>query len=206
MKKINLLLIGLVFLFNVFFAQPSWAGSKLSKNPDYIELTQNLNQLIEAKNNQTLPEGLNLADVDQKIAELKFQKYIIESGEDTTIVNNSGQPLAVYGPKGKKSTSTFDNVLYVLPDGEETDDDEVFQGIYLPKDAKVSGLTLDGAAVAAKIIPGSRLVVTADPTTGALDFNLPVSKVFKAGEVNWEIPDLAAADLATQKLPRAAID
>lgn len=205
MRNLQLFLIGLVFLFNVFFAQPSWAEPKLSKNPDYIELTQNLEELIKAKNSETPPEGLTLADVDKKIADLQFQKYIIESGGDTQIINKSGQPLAVYGPKGKKSTSTFDNALYILPDGEETDDDTVYEGIYLPKDAKIFGLTLDGAG-AAKVIQGSRLVVTSDPATGALEFNIPVSKVFKPGDVNWEIPDLAQADLETQQLPKAAID
>lgn len=48
-------------------------------------------------------------------------------------------------------------------------------------------------------------MMTENPDTGAIELNLPPAGVFVSGDVNWEIPDLTQADLATQ-FPMAPLD
>jgi hypothetical protein len=198
MKLFQVTLVLLVFLVNLLFVQPSWADRpKLDENTDYQELTTTLDSFLQAKTDNTLPEGISSADeLDQKITQLQYQKYIVENGEGVSICRNeSGKEIAVYGAKSKKSTSTFDSELYILPDGEETDDDWNCDGVFVPNDVKVTGLDLGGAS-AIKILNGTELTISSNPNTGALEFNLPPAKVFKAGEINWDIPDLAESDLS----------
>lgn len=198
MKLFQVALVLLVFLVNLLFVQPSWADRpKLDENTDYQELTTTLDSFLQAKTDKTLPEGISSADeLDQKITQLQYQKYIVENGEGVSICRNeSGGAIAVYGPKSKKSTSTFDDELYILPDGEETDDDWNCDGVFVPNDVKVTGLDL-GSASAIKILNGTELTISSNPDTGALEFNLPPAKVLKAGEINWDIPDIAQADLS----------
>jgi hypothetical protein len=198
MKLWQVTLVLLVFLVNLLFVQPSWADRpKLDENTDYQELTTTLDSFLQAKTDNTLPEGISSADeLDQKITQLQYQKYIVENGEGVSICRNeSGKEIAVYGAKSKKSTSTFDSELYILPDGEETDDDWNCDGVFVPNDVKVTGLDLGGAS-AIKILNGTELTISSNPNTGALEFNLPPAKVFKAGEINWDIPDLAESDLS----------
>lgn len=206
MKLWKTILLGLLLCFNFAIAKPALADRpNFQNNPDYIEITENLNKLLEGKQNNTLPEGVNTSEVNQKIAQLQFEKYIIENGEETTVCRNeTGKSLAVYGSKSKKSDSTYDNTLYLLPDGQSTDDDWNCEGVYLPNDVKVAGLDLNSAA-AVKVLNGTNLVVKANPDTGAYELNLPPAKVFKTGEANWDIPDLSQASLDIQ-YPKAPID
>lgn len=128
----------------------------------------------------------------------------MESGKGVTeCFNNTGRTIAVYGPTGKKSTSKFDNTLYLLPSGAATDDDWTCEGVFLPSDLKVAGLDL-GSASAAKFLSGTRLTISETPD-GAIEFNLPPARLFKAGDVNWDIPDVTEADLNRQ-LPQAPTD
>lgn len=207
MKRFSVILASLVLLLNLLVARPAFADApKLDKNPDYVQLTQSLTELLHARDTQQLPEGISsVEELEQKITNLQYQKYIAETSESYgECLNQTGKPIAVYGPNVKKSTSTFDNTLYLLPAGEATDDDWSCQGVYLPNDMKVAGLNLAGAG-AAKLLTGSQLVITENPDTGAIEFNLPPAQVFKAGEVNWDIPDVAEAEISRQ-LPIAPVD
>jgi hypothetical protein len=197
MKLFQVALVLLVFLVNLLFVQPSWADRpKLDENTDYQELTTTLDSFLRAKTDNTLPEGISSAnELDLIITQLQYQKYIVENGEGVGICRNeSGNAIAVYGAKSKKSTSTFDDELYILPDGEETDDDWNCDGVFIPNDVKVTGFDLEGAS-AFKILNGTELTIGSNPNTGALEFNLPPAKVLKAGDINWDIPDIAQADL-----------
>jgi hypothetical protein len=205
MKLWKTILLGLLLCLNMAIANPALAGSKLQKNPDYLEISDNLSKLLDAKQNKALPEGLTESEVNQKITQLQLEKYIIETGEENTECRNeTGKSLAIYGTKNKKSDSTYDNDLYLLPDGETTDDDWNCEGVYLPNDVQVAGLDLNSAG-AIKVLNGTKLVIKTNPDTGVYELNLPPVKVFKAGEVNWDIPDLAQANLDIQ-YPKAPID
>jgi hypothetical protein len=206
MKLWKTIFLGLLLCFNFAIASPSLAGkAKLQNNPDYIEITDNLNQLFEAKANKSLPEGLTASQADQQITQLQLEKYIMETGESTTECRNeTGKSIAVYGSKTKKTDTNYDNALYLLPDGQTTDEDWNCEGVYLPNDVKVAGLDLNSAA-AVKVLNGTKLVVKTNPDTGVYELNLPPAKIFKAGEANWDIPDLAQASLDVQ-YPKAPID
>lgn len=205
MKLIKLLLIAIVFIVNVAIASPALADRPpIDQNPDYVSITEELSNLTQAQNTDTPPEGMTLEEVQQRINGLQYQKYIMETGKDTICRNDTTQTVAIYGERPKQSTATFDQVLYLLPSGAETDDDFACKGVYLPNDVKVAGLAVDSAA-AIKVLDGTQLVLTEDPDTGAIAFNVPPANVFKAGDVNWEIPDLAQADLTTQ-FPAAPLD
>jgi hypothetical protein len=206
MKLWKTILLGLLLCLNIAIAKPALADRpNFQDNPDYIEITDNLNKLLDAKEKKSFPEGITASDVNQKITQLQFEKYIMETGEETTVCRNeTGKSLAVYGSKPKKIDSTYDNALYLLPDGQTTDDDWNCEGVYLPNDVKVAGLDLNSAA-AVKVLNGTNLVVKANPDTGVYELNLPPAKVFKAGEANWDIPDLSQASLDIQ-YPKAPID
>jgi len=94
------LLIGLIFIANLVFAQPSLADKpKFLKNPDYIEVTKALNSLKTAKDTQAQVEGYTPEELQQKIDELEFQKYALETGVNWgQCRNETGKTLAVYGP------------------------------------------------------------------------------------------------------------
>jgi hypothetical protein len=207
MKLLNILLVMLVLLVNLMVAQPAWADRpKLEQNTDYTEITQALDALIKARDSETPPEGLTLAEVKENIAGLQLQKYIMETSEEEGGIcrNETGAPLAIYGAVPKKATSTYDAVLYALPDGAETDDDWNCQGVYLPSDVKVAGVSLAGPT-AAKIVAGSELVISKNPETEAIEFNLPPYKFFQPSDINWEIPDLTS-DAISLTIPAAPID
>jgi hypothetical protein len=206
MKLWKTILLSLLLCLNFAIAQPAFADRpNFQDNPDYLEITDNLNKLLDAKTQKTLPEGVTVSQLDQKITQLQFEKYILENGEESTVCSNeTGKSLAVYGSKPKKTDSTYDNALYLLSDGQTTDEDWNCEGVYLPKDIKVAGLDLN-SAVAVKVLNGTKLVVKTNPDTGVYELNLPPAKIFKTGEANWDIPDLAQANLDVQ-YPKAPID
>lgn len=207
MKFLRTILVCLVLLANLMLATPAWADApKLDQNPDYQQITQALTDLLQARDQNQLPEGMgSMEQLQQAITGLQYQKYVIEAGEGVTeCYNNTGRAIAVYGPTSKKLASEFDNTLYLLPSGEETDGGWNCEGVFLPSDVKVAGLDV-GAAGAAKFLSGARLTINENPDTGAIEFNLPPTQVFKPGEVNWEIPNVTEAELDPQ-LPKAPLD
>ncbi len=214
MKIFKIALVILAFVVSLAIAPPSWADQiKLTKSPDYTEITQALDQLLKA---QQTPEksGYTSEEIQEKIGQLRWQKYILETASNwARCRNETGQTLAVYAHEPKKSLfPSSETNLYFLGNGKITDDDWNCDGIYLPSGTKVAGL-IPGVSqpqeltepLALKIVPGTQLVAKTNPDTGAIELNVPPSRVFKAGETNWSIPDLALADI-TAKKPNAPIE
>ncbi|MDF5724287.1 MAG: hypothetical protein PUP91_28245 [Rhizonema sp. PD37] len=210
MKFFKIAFVVLLFLINLVVAQPSWADRKFTENPDYIEVTQSLDNILK----QQETEGTTVENV-KKIADLQFQKYVLETGENRGQCRNETETgILVYGKKHKKSLSIYDNALYLLASGQETDDEWDCDGVYLPGDLKVAGLdtldTVEGqqprGAVAYKIVDGTRLIAKTIPGTSEIEFNVPPAKVFTAGEqTTWLIPDTLQAALVTE-ITNAPID
>ncbi len=211
MKLFKIVLAVLVLLVNLVVAQPSWADApKFTNSSDYTEVTQALDKLLKAKD-APAQSGYTSEEI-QKIGELRLQKYILETAEDWGQCHNeTGKTLGVYAHKPKKSSSSQESTLYFLADGEVTDDDWNCDGIYLPSGVKVTGLIPAytqgqelGEPLALKIVNGTQLVAKTNPETGAVELNVSPAKVFKAGEVNWSIPNLSQADIDS-KAPNAPI-
>jgi hypothetical protein len=190
-------LIVLVFIFNLLFAQPSLADlPKFNKNPDYIEITQKIQELTSAP--ESSPEK------DKELAALQFAKYTIESGAVVgQCTNNTGKTIAVYvrDPEAEEEDykSSYDSELYFLADGQTTDEELDCDGFYLANDTKASTVSPTGkpqelvGPAAIKILDGTNLVVKTNPDTGNLEFDAPLSKVILAGEINWFIPNVSQA-------------
>lgn len=204
----KLLKIVLVFVFLVMVvAQPAWANKpKFDQNPDYIEITEAIDNLMKDAQGASPEESQQGQEAQQQLANLlQYQKYIMETGEDVAECRNeTGKALAIYGPKPQKSDSPYDNALYTLASGQTTDEDFNCQGVFLPNGVKVAGLN-PTSAVAVKILSGTQLVAKANPETDAIELNIPPAKVFKAGEANWDIPDVSQAAMDMQ-LPNAPTD
>jgi hypothetical protein len=181
--KIAVLCIFMVI--NLIFAQPSWAGNQLADDPDYVEITQALDTALQEQENQgSSPE------LDLQIANLKWQKYILETSENPVGIcrNETDKTLLIYGEKPKNSTSTYANQLYLLPSSTETDDEWDCQGVYIPgKPATEEQVATSPQAV--KILHGTRLIVSTNPETGEFEFNIPSVKLVQPGENNWLIPE-----------------
>jgi hypothetical protein len=210
MKLLKVVLVLFVLLVNLVFTPPSLADTKTpkyDKNPDYIEIAQSLNALLKAKENPGEAEKYTPEELDQKIADLEFQKYTLETGINWgQCRNETGKTLAVYGPNPKKSKSTYDKTLYFLGAGQITEPEWDCDGVYIPTDA-VTNLTTDGqtlGAVAVKIVDGTQLVVKTNPDTGVLELNPLPAKIFKSGEVNWFIPNVSQVSIDT-RVPNASI-
>ena len=208
--KIKHLLIALITLVSLMFAQPTLADPKLTKTPDYAEVTQAIDSLLHIKDDLGQSE-YTTQEIQQKQGELQFQKYILETAEDwAQCRNETGKTLAIYAHKPKKSSET--NTLFYLANGAATDNDGNCDGVYLPSGTKVTGLiptdsqNLELAKpIAVKILSGTQLIASANHETGVVEFNLPPVKVFKAGEVNWSIPTMSQADIDAN-IPNAPID
>ncbi|NMG05667.1 hypothetical protein [Brasilonema sp. UFV-L1] len=186
MKFLKITLVIVVMLVNLVIAQPSWADRpKFSKNPDYIEVTKALEKL--QKNAEvTIPE-----DVQRQIDELQLQKAAIESGVTWgQCSNKTGETLAIYGPLGEKSKSSYDNQLYFLANDQTTPDGWDCQGVYLPSDVKVAGLENTGAT-AVQITDGTQLLVKKNSETSEWEFNVPSAKVVNPDKMNWFIPNVS---------------
>jgi hypothetical protein len=167
MKLLQITLVMIVFLVNLAIAQPSLADKpKVSKNPDYIEVTKTLNGLLQNQESEgTTPE------LKQQIDELQLQKAAIESGVTWgQCRNETGKTLAIYG-----SASENKDALYFLADGQTTPDGWDCNGIYLPSDAKFAGIDSTNPAVF-KILDGTRLIAKLDPDTSEITFNVPPVK------------------------------
>lgn len=205
MKVLKLLLVLVVCVVSFAIAGPAAADRIAKTSPDYPVVTQALNQLLQLQqdpNQTTYPSE----ELQQKIADVKLQKYILESSKNWgTCRNETGKTLAIYAHKPKAAAI---NTLYYLGAGQETDDDWDCDGLYLPSDAKVAGFNLtESAPVALKILDGSQMVASTNPDTGELELNLPLAltQLVKPGDVNWSIPSMAQADIDAQ-VPNAPVD
>ena len=211
MKLLKALVVVLVILANLVFAQPSLADKpKFLKNPDYIEVTKNLNALVTAKETQSQTEGYNAQEVQKRIDELEFQKYALETGINWgQCRNESGNTLAVYGPKPEfddddyEDSYPYDNGLYFLAAGQTTKKKWDCQGVYLPS-AATTAVSANGqnqdvsGPVAIKVADGTQLVIKTNPDTAAVELSIPPTQVFKAGELNWFIPNVSQEVIDTR--------
>lgn len=207
MKFLKIALVAIVFMVNLIMAPPSWAGKDFTKGTDYAEVTQAINQLLQAKAN---PEqaGYTPEAYQQTLSQLQQQKYVMETATKRAQCHNeTNGTLAVYANKPKKPPTQ----LYYLAAGNETDDDWDCDGYYLPAGSQVV-LGPNGEAqaltepVAVKFVDGTQSIVRMNPTAGALEFNVAPATVFKAGETNWAIPSLSQADINAQTPSPQIID
>ncbi|MBD1885589.1 hypothetical protein [Microcoleus vaginatus] len=198
-KFFKLILVALVLFVNLAVAQPSWAGKDFTKGADYAEVTQELTQLLSAQSDPSTA-GYTPEQYQQRLAELQMQKYVIETARKRAQCRNqTGQTLAVYANKPKKSPTQ----LYFLAAGEITDDDWDCDGIYLPAGAQATfgpatqPLSLT-EPVAIKVVDGTQLVATTNAATGGIELNVAPAKVFKAGETTWTLPSFSQAQINAQ--------
>jgi hypothetical protein len=207
MKFLKIALVAIVLLVNLIIAPPSWAGKDFTKGTDYAEVTQALNQLLQAKDN---PEqaGYTPEAYQQRLSQLQQQKYVMETARKRAQCHNETTgTVAVYANKPKK----YPTQIYYLAAGEETDDDWDCDGYYLPAgtqvvlgpNAEAQALT---EAVAVKFVDGTQSIVRTNPATGAIELNVAPAHVFKAGETNWTIPNLSQADVNAQAPSPQIID
>lgn len=215
MKIVKVVLVILVFVVNLVIAQPSWADRpKLTNSSDYQEVTQALDELLKA-NETTDQSGYTPEEFQQKLGELRLQKYIIETARNWgQCRNETGKTLAIYAHKPKKSffPNSNETQLYYLADGEETDDEWSCDGVLLPTGANITGLIPGNTQlqklaepIALKYVTGTQLVAKTNPETGAIEFNVPPAQVFNIGEGQWQIPTVSQADIDTQT-PNAPVD
>jgi hypothetical protein len=193
MKLIKVALIVLALVMNLAIAQPSFADPNLTKTPAYTEVTQALDNLLNAPDQS----GLSPEKIQTQIGELKLQKYILETAKDwAQCRNETGKTLAVYAHKPKKAQESS---LYFLANGQETDDDWNCDGVYLPTGSQITGFEGLTEPIAFKVIEGTQLIAKTNPTTSAIEFNVSPAKVIKTGDPGWTIPDLAQADIEAHR-------
>lgn len=206
MKFMKVILVVLVFLMNLMVASPSWAGQDHRKGTDYAEVTQAINQLLQAQN---APEqsGYTSEELQGQLAKLQAQKAVMESTTTRAQCHNQTTgTLAVYANKPKKLPTT----LYYLAAGQETDDDWDCDGYYIPAQTSVVldptiGTQTLTEPLAVKFVDGTQSFVRSNPT-GAIEFNVVPAKVFKTGETSWTIPNLSQADINAQAPSSQIID
>lgn len=199
MRLLKSILILLIVVINFAIAQPAQAGKDFTKGADYTEVTQAINQLLLVKDT---PEqaGYTPEQFQQRLSELQFQKYILEtSTKRAQCHNNTGGTLAVYANKPKKSPTQ----LYFLAAGNETDDDWDCDGFYLPAGSQVafgSNAQIQELAepIAVQFVDGTQSIAKTNPLTGAIELNPAPAKVFKVGETIWTVPGLSQAEINAQ--------
>jgi len=216
MKIWKSLLIVLMILVNFTFAQPSFADRpKFSENPDYVQVTKALKQLTQVKKAKTQLANVTPEEIQNKIDELEFQKYALETGINWgQCENKTGNTIAVYGKvanEEEEEDAVYDNGLYFLADGQSTRNNWDCDGFYLPNDAQFAALTPEKEIqeftepVAIKIPDGSKLTIKTNPENGAIQINIPNAEIVKANEVNWFIPNVSQALIDT-RVPNAPIE
>jgi hypothetical protein len=201
MKSWKSILVLALLCLTLLFAESALADPpKYKKNPDYITLNQQLNQLQTAKATQTPLVGHTLEEINQKINDLEFQKFAFESGIDWgQCSNQTGKTLAIYGTEPNLEDDDYSNgaALYFLGDGQTTKDRWNCKGIYLPADVQAVALGLNEqnveltGGVVLKVLNGTKLVLKTNPDTSAIEFNPVGTQILKAGEVNWFIPNVS---------------
>ncbi len=172
-------------------------AGKFLNSPDYTTVVQNIASLVDG----TANSGQSPETIAQKLGNLQLQKYILETAEDQArCTNQTGHTIGVY-TRSKKAPVSQGNTLYFLADQETTDDDWDCDGIFLPAGANValnppnlqaSELT---ESTALRVVDGTRLVATANPTTGAIELNVPPAQVLTAADQLWQIPNLSQTEI-----------
>ncbi|MBL1177867.1 hypothetical protein [Pantanalinema sp. GBBB05] len=202
MKLFQVAIVALVLLINIIVSPAAFADrGRFKTSSDYAEVTQAIEALIQRQSNPDT--AVNSTEAAQKLTELQLQKYILEtSGSHARCTNEIGKTLAVY-LKPKKAPATQAGTLYYLGNRETTDDDFICAGVYLPAATQVALSPLTdvetlSAPVALRFVEGTQLTVATNPTTGAIEFNLPPAQTLKAGEENWAIPELTQANIDAQ--------
>ncbi len=193
MKLLKIALVVLLACFNLAIAAPAWADAHrppLNQNPDYLEVTQALDDLLNGSAGQN-----NSAEaIARKVGDLKLQKYILETTKNGGICRNeTGKTLLVYGHKLKQPNLAAHPDLYLLSNGEETDDDWDCDGVYVPSEQQGGGLsTTEGTIqepVAVKIVDGTQLVARTNPDTEEIEFNVPAAQLLTSADSQWLIPN-----------------
>lgn len=182
---VKVVLVLLILVINLAIAPPSWADRpKVSKNPDYVQVTKTLNGLLALQETQDIP-----SELQQQIDELTLQKAAIESGVTWgQCRNTTGQTIGIFGPATNPQSGNDE--LYFLADGETTPEGWDCQGVYLPNGTKVAGIESTPAIF--KILDGTRLVAALNSDTGAIEFNVPTTKLTQA-DPNQTVPNVSQA-------------
>lgn len=104
--------------------------------------------------------------------------------------NKTGETLLIYGPK---IGGTFDNSLYHLPTGRKTPDDWDCDGLFVPSDRYADQATsTDQGPLAIKYINFRTPVIERSGANYECSLN---NGAYKAGEINWEVPNVAYGSL-----------
>ncbi|MBD2502640.1 hypothetical protein [Anabaena azotica] len=204
MKTFKYFLMVAVFVTSLLFVQPASLADrpKITKNPDYITLTEQIKSLRKSQEKQVKLADYTPEQIEQKINELELQKYALESGIDWgQCSNQTGKTLAIYGPEPNLDDDEYSEgaALYFLGDGQTTEDRWNCKGVYLPSDVNAVAINSDGqgkefiGGVVIKVPVGTNLVLKTDPDTGAIEFNQAGTQVVKSDEVNWFIPNVSQA-------------
>jgi hypothetical protein len=203
MKSLKYIFMIAICCISLLFSASALADPpRYNKNPDYIALNKQLNQLEAAQATQTPPEGYTPEQLQQIISDLELQKLAFESGIDWgQCSNQTGKNLAIYGPEPNLEEDDYSQgtALYFLADGQITKNKWNCKGIYFPVDVKVVALGLDGqnqeltGGVVVKVPNGTKLVLKSNPNTGAIEFNQAGTQILKPGEINWFIPNISQA-------------
>jgi hypothetical protein len=187
MKLFKIALIVAILLVNFAIAPPSWADRpKVTKNPDYIEVTKTLDRLLqEQESNGSTPE------LKQQIDELKLQKAAIASGITWgQCSNDTGSTIAIYGSAPGEASKSATDTLYFLADGQTTPDGWDCSGVYLPSGIQAAGIDSAKPSVF-KIMDGTRLVAKRNTETGEIVFNVP--SVTDTSDEKTTIPNISQA-------------
>jgi hypothetical protein len=205
MKQLKIWLVTLLCIASFAVASPVLADRIAKKSPDYPVVVENLNSLLELQSNPEQSE-YSPEELQQKISDLKLQKYVLETSEDWGVCRNeTGKTLSIYARNPKKGTP---NTIFYLANGEETDDNWDCEGIYIPNDVKVASLNLpSGESSVVKILDGTNLTISSSPNTNELLLDIPSAllQTINASDTTWTIPNLTQADIDAQA-PNAPID
>jgi hypothetical protein len=214
MNLFKILLVALVMIANLAIARPSLAEPsylKLMQNPEYSQVTQQLNDWMAKDTQNATPEEKQA--IQNQLMNLQMQKYALETGENWgQCFNLTGHTLAIYG-KGKNIKKQFPmgqapSTIYYLANGQATDDEWDCDGVYIPAEVKVAGLEpAEGQApgpVAATTVDGSRLMVTAYPGSSEWSLSLTPAQVYQPGD-RWNVPNLTQ-EMIDRQFPNAPIN
>lgn len=199
-NALSFLLFAGVLLVLVGLARPAFADPIAKTSPQYAEITQALTDLTQLQSDPDADleaAGYTAASLSQKLSDLRFQKYIQETSEDFGICSNTtAATVGVYGYDPDRKNATPE--ITYLGAGQTTDDDWACTGVFLPADAAVTGLDLGGEGAIASLVDGTRLTISENPVTGAIEFDAPIYKVLKAADTTTPLPQLNLADVAAQ--------
>lgn len=199
-NALSFLLFAGVLLVMVGLARPALADPIAEKSPQYAEITQALDELTQLQANPDADleaAGYTAASLSQKLANLRFQKYIQETSEELGVCRNAtAATVGVYGYDPDRKNAAPE--IAYLGAGQTTDDDWACTGIFLPADAAATGLDLGGEGAIATLVDGTRLTISENPITGALEFDAPIYKLLTAADTAPPLPQLSSADVGVQ--------